>query len=264
MGIDYCSCKDCGEKEKRSEFHIGGQKFNYSYNFNDLKHSPIVPNINNISCTDNSFGTDQDISNKSLDVLKNINQPEKFTQKINVENYTISRNNETKMISSPLSLIKEKDQEEEASEIESMKKNIIRYNNNDYSYNKILINNNNSNINIYEDNSYNIQYINQNENDPKLFNSKIKISPSKKPKNIIYRNDLKKDNKKQLIYEKKINMLNENFNKNNYFNNDNDYNIENEYKVPMMYKKVSVSTPKIFVKNQQNHKKSKIVYDLNI
>ena len=102
-----------------------------------------------------------------------------------------------------------------------------------------MINNNDSKINIYENNSYYIHYFNQNENDPVIFNNKLKsISPTNQ-KNIIYRNDLKKVDKKQLVYEKKINLLNNNLNKNKYFDNDNNYDndsdIKDNHKINMIY-----------------------------
>ena len=261
MGIDYCNCKDCGEKEKKSEYHMLGQKINYDQK--DLKLPSTNPTINN--SFENSFRNDPDISNKNQDSLTNINQPEKLARKMNIETYTISRNNENKIVSSPLSLIKEKDQEDEVSEIENMKKSLIRYNNNnEYCYNKILINNNNSKINIYEDNSYNIRYVNENDNNQVIFNNKLKSISPRKQKNIIYRNDLKKDNKKQIIYEKKINLLNNNFSKVKYLDSFDDYDIKDEYGTQMMYKKVNVVTPKISIKSQQKYKNNKIFYDLNV
>ena len=264
MGIHYCNCENYEEKEKKSEVHIEGQKINYNYR--DLRQSPITSNTNNTSNSENSLGTNQDILIKRQEILNNIIQSEKQILKINagIYAYTIGRNNENKIVLNSLSLIKERDQEDEVSEIENMKKTLIRYNNNnEYCRNKILINNNNSKINIYENNSYNIRYINQDESEQKLYDKLTKTASPKKTKNIIYRNDLKKHNKKQLIYEKKINLFNNNFNKNKFLNSKNDYYIKNEYKLPMMYKKANVIKPKILFKNQRKYKNNKIIYDLD-
>ena len=232
MGSNYCSCQDYKNHESKSEMHIESPKINLNSNIN---------NINNLSYNDYSSRNDLD-SNKSgqQDIYSSAKSIE-ILDKINLTQPPLQSRNNDKKSSNVLSLIKEKDQEDEMSEIESIKKNLIKYNNsNDVYFNRILINNNNcynNDINIYKDNSFNIQYI----NDDKEINDNKPINTIK---DIVYRNEFKKrsKSKNKFVYHKKFNTLN-NFNYVGYNNFESNSNTMDA--VPFYYKKVKIPTPKI-------------------
>lgn len=243
MGANYCNCKDNKEKEKEKKSEVNMDKNEkINYNMSEMAvgiDSNSTPNFNNdYSFTNNSLNK-LDTFPSSQELFSNLYKQENLLRNINLEESI----NENKCHSRVLSLIKEKEQEDEVSEFENKKKNLKRYNSsgikddNDFYYNKILINNNK--INIFEDNSFNIQYINQsNSNEKKI---------------------VKKNNcdKKGFVYEKKINLINNN----NFIINNDDV-----LGSPLLYKKANIRMPKFSSKTENvkiRKDKNIIIYDID-
>ena len=253
MGNNYCSCQDYKSTEFRSEMHIESPQI--KYNIHDIKEINLNSNINNISYNEYSSKSELNSNrSKSQEKYKNIKPIEQLSNNNLIQSSLLSRNIDKKG-SGVLSLIKEKDQEDEISEIDSIKKKINKYNNKnikDFCYNKRLINSfsdNYNDINIYKDNSFNNQYINNKEIKDNGSNNIIK--------DIIYRKDFNKrnKNKNQFIYCKKFNSLNNinNVRYNNFESRSNTTGV-----VPFMYKKVNITTPKI---TRSKKKQNTMIYN---